>query len=220
MTEAPPRRRRDPEERRRTIIEAAATLITEVGSDGLTHRLVARRAGVPLGSTTQYFATLEDLRGAALAHLADDIDSGLAEVADTLEQHGPSAVVFAEALHDYMSDERLMRADLALVSAAVIDPSLRPLAVRWPDGLIQMLAPHVGSTAARAIAAYTDGVAMHALLYGTPVSVGDLTATLTSLTSLASPGTSSPGTSSPGTSSPRTSSPRTSSPTAPNRRRP
>ncbi|WP_439030064.1 TetR/AcrR family transcriptional regulator [Gordonia terrae] len=190
MTEAPPRRRRDPEERRRTIIEAAATLITEVGSDGLTHRLVARRAGVPLGSTTQYFATLDDLREAALARLADDIDSGLAEVAETLEQHGPSAVVFAEALHEYMSDERLVRADLALVSAAVIDPELRPLAVRWPDGLVEILTPHVGRSAAHAVAAYTDGVAMHALLYGTPLSIDDLTAALTALTGLSSPATS------------------------------
>ncbi|MFE0749221.1 TetR/AcrR family transcriptional regulator [Gordonia sp. NPDC058843] len=190
MTEATPRRRRDPEERRRTIIEAAAALITEVGSEGLTHRLVAKRAGVPLGSTTQYFATLDDLREAALARLADDIDSGLAEVAETLDEHGPSAVVFAQALHDYMSDERLMRADLALVSAAVIDPSLRPLAIRWPDGLVEILEPHVGHTAARAIAAYTDGVAMHALLYGTPLSIDDLTATLTALTALSAADTS------------------------------
>lgn len=186
MTQAPARRRRNPEERRRIIVEAAATLITEVGSDGLTHRLVAKRAGVPLGSTTQYFATLDDLREAALARLADDIDSGLADVAETLGEHGPSAAVFAEALHDYVSDERLVRADLALVSAAVIDPALRPLAVRWPDGLVEMLVPHVGPTAARAIAAYTDGVAMHALLYGSPLSLDDLTATLTALTALPS----------------------------------
>ena len=72
MTEAAPRRRRDPEERRRTIVEAAATLITEAGSEGLTHRLVAKRAGVPLGSTTQYFATLDDLREAALARLQEE----------------------------------------------------------------------------------------------------------------------------------------------------
>lgn len=187
MTEAAPRRRRDPEERRRTIVEAAATLITEVGSEGLTHRLVAKRAGVPLGSTTQYFATLDDLREAALARLADDIDSGLAEVAETLAEHGPAAAVFADTLHDYLSDERLIRADLALVSAAVLDPALRPLAVRWPDGLVEILIPHVGQTAARAIAAYTDGVAMHALLYGTPLSFDDLTATLTALTGLPSP---------------------------------
>ncbi|ANY24986.1 TetR/AcrR family transcriptional regulator [Gordonia terrae] len=186
MTEAPVRRRRNPEERRRIIVEAAATLITEVGSDGLTHRLVAKRAGVPLGSTTQYFATLDDLREAALAHLADDIDSGLADVAETLGEHGPSAAVFAEALHEYLSDERLIRADLALVSAAVIDPSLRPLAIRWTDGLVETLIPHVGRTAARAIAAYTDGVAMHALLYGSPLSIDDLTATLTALTALPS----------------------------------
>ena len=55
------RRRRDPEARRREIVTAAAELIVEIGVDALTHRKVAARAGVPLGSTTQYFATLDDL---------------------------------------------------------------------------------------------------------------------------------------------------------------
>ncbi|MFB9840394.1 TetR/AcrR family transcriptional regulator, partial [Actinoallomurus acaciae] len=62
--------RRDPEGRRRAIVDAACALIPEVGVGGLTHRAVAARAGVQLGSTTYHFATLDDLSRAALAHAA------------------------------------------------------------------------------------------------------------------------------------------------------
>lgn len=54
------RRRRDPEARRREIVTAAAELIVEVGAEAVTHRMVAARADVPLGATTQYFDTLDD----------------------------------------------------------------------------------------------------------------------------------------------------------------
>lgn len=182
MSDTPRPRRRNPEERRRTIVEAAAALILEVGSAGLTHRLVAHRAEVPLGSTTQYFATLDDLRDAALAHLAHDIDVGLAEVSDTLAEHGPVPAVFARALHDYISQDHLIRADMALISAAAVDPKLRPLAVRWSDGMVALLSPHVGARAARAVTAFADGVSMHALLNGTPMDVDDLTTALAALT--------------------------------------
>ncbi len=71
------RRRRDPEARRREIVTAAAELIVEVGAEAVTHRKVAARAGVPLGATTQYFDTLDDLRSAAFRALADEVDARL-----------------------------------------------------------------------------------------------------------------------------------------------
>ncbi|MYR08009.1 TetR family transcriptional regulator [Gordonia sp. SID5947] len=181
MTGESPRRRRDPEARRRDIIEAAATLITEIGSGGLTHRLVAKRAGVAVGSTTQYFATLDDLRQAALGHLADDIDEALAAIAQSLTDNGASPDAFAEALHDYLSTPRLLRADMALLSAAMVDPAIRPLARRWSDGLVELLTPFVGERSARAITAYIDGASVHALFYEPPMTVDELSAALTAL---------------------------------------
>ncbi|MGJ0203537.1 TetR family transcriptional regulator [Leucobacter sp. gxy201] len=72
--------RRDPEGRKRAIVRAAAELITENGPAGISHRSIAERAGVSLGSTTQYFASLDELRELALQLLADDVDEQLAEV--------------------------------------------------------------------------------------------------------------------------------------------
>src|SRR5690606_18785665 len=78
---SPPRRgHRDPEGRRRAILHAAAELIVENGATGISHRAIAQRAGVSLGSTTQYFDSLDELREAALQLLADDIDEQLAKI--------------------------------------------------------------------------------------------------------------------------------------------
>jgi DNA-binding transcriptional regulator YbjK len=47
--------------RREAILDAALELIAERGTEQLTHRSVAEAAGVPLGSTTYYFASRDEL---------------------------------------------------------------------------------------------------------------------------------------------------------------
>src|SRR5262245_16062595 len=47
--------------RREAILDAALLLIAERGTEQLTHRSVAEQAGVPLGSTTYYFASRDEL---------------------------------------------------------------------------------------------------------------------------------------------------------------
>jgi AcrR family transcriptional regulator len=57
--------------RRDAIVEAAAALVVEAGPSALTHRTIAQRADVPLAATTYYFASLDDLVGAAGSRLAE-----------------------------------------------------------------------------------------------------------------------------------------------------
>ncbi|MFI0484960.1 TetR/AcrR family transcriptional regulator [Actinomadura sp. 9N215] len=178
---AGPRRRRDPAGRRRAIVEAAAELITEVGSGGLTHRLVAGRAGVPLGSTTQYFATLDDLREAALQHLADEIDEALAIVRETMKDASTAPAALASAFHEYLRDTRLVQADSALAWASVHDPQLRSLSLRWFDELVAILSAHIGEARATAVAVFADGATWHAALHEEPLDVDFLTDTITAL---------------------------------------
>jgi DNA-binding transcriptional regulator YbjK len=67
LQKSPARRRRPaPAEapelpRREAILDAALEVITELGTEGVTHRSVAAQAGVPLGSTTYYFASRDEL---------------------------------------------------------------------------------------------------------------------------------------------------------------
>jgi len=63
------------ERRRYALISAAAELLREGGFDAVGHRAVARRAGLPLASTTYYFSSLDDLIVSAVEHI------GMLEVA-------------------------------------------------------------------------------------------------------------------------------------------
>jgi DNA-binding transcriptional regulator YbjK len=58
------------ERRRFALVSAAADLLCEGGFEAVRHRAVARRAGLPLASTTYYFASLDDLIAAAVEDLA------------------------------------------------------------------------------------------------------------------------------------------------------
>jgi DNA-binding transcriptional regulator YbjK len=61
--------------RRRAIVVAAADLLLDGGPPAVTHRAVAQRAGVSLGSTTYYFADRDELLAAAADHArASDVE--------------------------------------------------------------------------------------------------------------------------------------------------
>ncbi|MFA5711253.1 TetR/AcrR family transcriptional regulator [Mycolicibacterium sp.] len=57
------------ERRRCALVSAAAELLCEGGFEAVRHRAVARRAGLPLASTTYYFSSLDDLIVAAVEYI-------------------------------------------------------------------------------------------------------------------------------------------------------
>src|SRR5688500_5437435 len=66
--------------RRDAIIQAAVDLIAREGLAAVSHRTVAREAGVPLGATTYYFASKTELLRDALEVLARRELESLAEI--------------------------------------------------------------------------------------------------------------------------------------------
>lgn len=167
MTET--RRRRDPEARRREIVQAAAELIVEIGVDALTHRKVAARAGVPLGATTQYFDTLDDLRDAALGALVLEIESRIEETRQAVEAVGVTPEALARLITESLADARALEADRAVVTAAVHDPRVRDLARRWSEQIVAFIAPVHGPDRARAAAVFIDGILWHAQISDEPL---------------------------------------------------
>lgn len=163
------RRRRDPEARRLEIITAAAELIIEVGVDALTHRKVAARAGVPLGSTTQYFATLDDLREAAIGALAAEVEVRIDETRRAVAAEGVSPEGIARLVHRSLEDARAVQADRAVVTAAVHDPRVRAFARRWSEEIVGFISPVHGTDRARAAAAFIDGVLWHSQIHDEPL---------------------------------------------------
>lgn len=114
------------------MVSAAAELLGEGGFEAVRHRAVARRAGLPLASTTYYFSSLDDLIARAVEHI------GMIEVAQlrarvsalSRRRRGPetTAVVLVDLL-------------VGVVSALVEGRDPRAAALATVVDLIDVLAP-------------------------------------------------------------------------------
>lgn len=180
------RGRRDPEGRRRAIVEAACALIAEVGVDGLTHRLVAARAGVPLGATTYYFATLGDLSRAALEHITTSNAEYLRAWERTVRASADIASALTGLTEDYLADRPRALADSELYIAAIRRPELRPLSRLWFDGLARLLGEYASPETATAAAFLIDGAIIRALSNDEPLDAPSLTTGLRQILALRS----------------------------------
>ncbi|GAA2545597.1 TetR/AcrR family transcriptional regulator [Winogradskya consettensis] len=169
------KRARDPGARRRALAEAALEVIAEVGIGRTTHRAVALRAGLPLGATTYYFPTLDDLIGAALQHAAEELRVELDGWAERLGGADDVPAELTGLVQGYLGDRRRVQVEYELYVAAARDPRLRPLARGWLDGMGRMLEPYAGG-AAGDVVALVDGVILQAMVTGSDVDGDRLTA--------------------------------------------
>jgi DNA-binding transcriptional regulator YbjK len=117
-----------PGARRAAIVEATLRVIGERGADAVTHRAVAAAAGVPLASTTYYFASKDELVREAFA-LA--IERSLALV----EAH-------AAGVDGPVVDRLVALAEAQLEAGR--RPQLRDLAARWDERYRAAVAELVG----------------------------------------------------------------------------
>jgi len=114
------------EGKRRAILEAVLEVIADTGLQSVTHRRVAATAGVPLGSTTYYFRTRDDLIRAAFQHSLAGTDRLVSRLghdrpAETVEQ---LALFMAElAMREFEIPGRV-RVEYELILAASRDPLL------------------------------------------------------------------------------------------------
>ena len=174
----PPKGRRDPQARKSAIISAAADLLMENGPAGLTHRAIAKRAGVSLGSTTQYFSSLDELRETALNHIAQEIDAELDEIAPLFVDVDSASTRAASIMVEFLNDPRQVQREIALINAGTTNPSMRDLAGLWFDRLVELLAEHIGQERATAIAVYLDGLTIHAALHRAPIDEAQVANTI------------------------------------------
>lgn len=163
------RAKRNPEGRKRAIVEAAAEILALEGTRKLTHRRVAQQAGVPLGSTTQYFSSIDELRRAGLAELARLIEEDYDKMFQAVKNNGGNAEAYAHELNAYLADAKQVSVDTAFYNAAVNDPELRQLAHQSIALAIQRSLPFVDEPRAKALAMFMDGAMLHTCLLGKPV---------------------------------------------------
>jgi TetR/AcrR family transcriptional regulator, regulator of biofilm formation and stress response len=129
--------------RRHALLEAAVRVIGRGGIAAVDHRAVAAEAGVPLGSTTYYFESKDDMVAQALHHVADRESERLeAEVlAGLLDERASIVDQLADLILGTWASERVVLiAQFELYLEAGRRADLRPVAERWDRAYRELLA--------------------------------------------------------------------------------
>ncbi|MFF2623884.1 TetR/AcrR family transcriptional regulator [Oerskovia jenensis] len=118
-------------DRQRAMVEAAARLLLAEGFPAVTHRRVARAAGVPQGSASYYFPSSSSLVTAAVEAAEELRATAAAERADALARRDRSTVTTArlliETFYAPSVDDQVVDVRLDPVLTAMRDPALRPI---------------------------------------------------------------------------------------------
>jgi TetR/AcrR family transcriptional regulator, regulator of biofilm formation and stress response len=114
-------------QRRDELLAATIELFAEGGSRAVTHRAVARRAGLPPATTTYYFASIEELLREALAAHIQQWTTDIAALTD-LDAGSTIGLHDATTLVSHVFAQRgpeVAARELSIYLAATRDPALR-----------------------------------------------------------------------------------------------
>jgi DNA-binding transcriptional regulator YbjK len=178
VTEEPrSRRAAQRAERRSAILEATVRIVTSEGLAAVTHRAVAKEAGVPLAATTYYFSSKDELIGEALNILvADEIERLTARaeaLGDEIRSPRAAAAAVAEVLFPDTDAVGGLLAKLELYLEAARRPGLYETAAHWQGAFTELARSTLVAAGvddpdrlAPLLVAAADGILMHALSEG------------------------------------------------------
>ncbi len=172
---------RNPEARRQAIVDAAAELLLEIGLHEVTHRKVAERAQVPLGSTTQYFANRDELLMAAMTQLGQASDAALDELEHQITCAADIPHALAEFFGIYLADRERARAEAVFYVANIEHPHMRSISNAGYARMEQILNRYISPTATQTVMVYTDGLILTGCMRNTPLDQEFITTTLQKL---------------------------------------
>jgi DNA-binding transcriptional regulator YbjK len=156
-------RRNDPDRKTR-ILDATLDALVEHGVAGTTHRHIAARAGVPLGSITYHFASLVDLQAQAFARHVEFQSAAFEKLFEHARTREQFVEVLVDLVHGGPARHRSAILGFELHLAALRNPELRALTEAWTRDSRTVLARFTGPDSAARLDALLEGMIMHALL--------------------------------------------------------
>ncbi|SHF17434.1 TetR/AcrR family transcriptional regulator [Streptoalloteichus hindustanus] len=176
-------RRLKGERRRRDLIEATLRVVAREGVAGVSHRTVAREAGVPATAAAYYFHGIDDLLTAALSICMDEDADRLRAIAAAADGTPRGLRALAELMGEIVTPQpsRLL-AEYELFLLAARAPELRKPVRRWMDGLVEFARCYVDSPVrVQAFVGAFDGLLLQAMLVDQPPTVDEFEAVLRDL---------------------------------------
>lgn len=156
--------------RRAEIIDATLAVVTRDGAAGVTHRTVAKQAGITTSLSTYYFATLDDLLVAALSSVADAYTAHIRQIIDGPgdKLHGLAKLIVNSG---GPGRERAL-AERELSTLAARRPALAPVARHWRENVAELASTLTDDPQAIAtLVAASDGLCTAILIDNVPADV-------------------------------------------------
>ncbi|GAA1434950.1 TetR family transcriptional regulator [Streptomyces thermospinosisporus] len=158
----------DPQRRER-IIAATLDLIAEEGIARVSHRRIAARAGVPLGSMTYHFDGIDELLREAFRRFTDHIAAVFDARLGTAADPDQARTAVADLVHILSEGSRR---DLVLTqelyTLAARRPAYRELTHEWMRRSRVHLEKHFDPDTARQLDALIEGLTLHRALAQRP----------------------------------------------------
>ncbi|MYR44852.1 TetR family transcriptional regulator [Streptomyces sp. SID5910] len=155
--------------RRERILDAALDLIAEEGLAQVSHRRIAARAGVPLGSMTYHFSGMDQVLREAFGRFTDHIvavfDAHLAAPADR-DQARHAVTDLVHALSEGSPRDLALTQELYTLAAR--RPAYRELTHEWMRRSRTHLEKHFDPDTARQLDALIEGLTLHRALAREP----------------------------------------------------
>ena len=154
-------RRNDPERRQR-IIDATLDVVAEQGVPGTTHRRIAAKAAVPLGSVTYYFASLEELLTTAFVQLAERSSAAFAaHMAQASDADSAREAIIDIIAGSVWAEPRTLLLSYELYAFAARHPSVSTVMQGWMNNSRAALERFFDPLTARALDALVEGIGIH-----------------------------------------------------------
>lgn len=159
-----PRPRRSDPHRRNRLIDVTLDVIADVGVAGTTHRRVAARADVPLGSMTYHFASMDELLLEALTRFSEQASTAFRaglDAATTADEAEAAVVGLITRQHASARDLVLTH---EIYTLAARKPEFRKVTGDWMARDQSMMSQHFDPATARMLNALIEGMVLHAAL--------------------------------------------------------
>ncbi|MFC9509999.1 TetR/AcrR family transcriptional regulator [Streptomyces sp. NPDC057002] len=160
----------DPQRRER-ILAATLDHIADEGVAGVSHRKIAVRAGVPLGSMTYHFTGIDDLLREAFTRFADHIVAVFERhlgSAGTAEEAREAVTDLVHTLSEGPRRDFVLAHELYTLAAR--RPEYRELTHAWMRRSRLLLEQHFDADTARQLDALIEGLTLHRALDTEPQS--------------------------------------------------
>ncbi|NNH71239.1 TetR family transcriptional regulator [Nocardia uniformis] len=151
------------------LIEATIRIVARDGVAGVSHRAVAKEAGLPPTSAAYHFKTIDDLLTAALTSCMDQDAERIRQLTDTSGGGEEGVRALAAVMVTALTETAHLQAEFELYLLAACRPELRDPPRRWLAAIERFGRRYTDDPVRlRILAGTIDGMLMQALVTGAP----------------------------------------------------